>query len=492
MLKKITKLFESAGFWYLIVFSIFVLGFAARLYKVGNPIADWHSWRQADTASVTRFFVTDGIDLLRPRYHDISSIQTGIFNPNGYRMVELPIYNALHSILFQTFGYFSLEVWGRVLTALIATATAFFVFQIGKSLFGKWGAVLSLFFYLFTPFNIYFTRVILPDPLGVLFAVVSLWSFLNFTEKNKEIYFYLSAFAMALTLLIKPYFGFYLIPIFYLAVSKFGFRNILNDKRLRNKVVVYFAVSVIPFLMYRYWEAKFPEGIPFYKWAFNGNGIRFKPSFWYWIFGQRLSHLILGGLGIIPFVFGLLDIRLKNRLVQYMLLGAFVYVALVANANVMHDYYQIPLIPIISITLAGGVLYLWNSSTFNKTLTRIISVVSVFVMLITGWSLIKENYNVNHPEIIEAGNEIASITSKDDLILAPYNGDTALLYQTGRSGWPAVDDSIDNIISKGADYYLSVDLGSPDTKLIESRFKTIKKTNKYIIIDLKQPLIKQK
>jgi hypothetical protein len=127
---------------------------------------------------------------------------------------------------------------------------------------------------------------------------------------------------------------------------------------------------------------------------------------------------------------------------------------------------------------------LWNGGVFNKILTRFVLVISIGVMLITGWNQIKGNYAVNHTEIIEAGHEVDKITPKDALIVAPYNGDTAFLYQTNRWGWPAVDNSIDNIIKEGADYYVSVDLGSPDTKMIESRFKTIKKTDKYIIIDL--------
>jgi hypothetical protein len=89
---------------------------------------------------------------------------------------------------------------------------------------------------------------------------------------------------------------------------------------------------------------------------------------------------------------------------------------------------------------------------------------------------------------MEAGAEVARITPPDALIVAPYNGDTAFLYQTGRWGWPAIDNSIDKIIEEGASYYVSVDLGSPDTKMISSRFTTIEKTDKYIIINLREPL----
>src|SRR3989344_6214454 len=113
-----TKIVALIKNQYLILLIIVLLAFAARLYKIDNPIADWHSWRQADTASVSRIYLDEGIDLLRPKYHDISSIQTGYQNPEGYRMVEFPIFNLIHVLLFKTFGRFSFEVWGR-LTAVI-------------------------------------------------------------------------------------------------------------------------------------------------------------------------------------------------------------------------------------------------------------------------------------------------------------------------------------------------------------------------------------
>jgi hypothetical protein len=164
----------------------------------------------------------------------------------------------------------------------------------------------------------------------------------------------------------------------------------------------------------------------------------------------------------------------------------------VASANVMHDYYQILTIPAIALTLASGSVYLWNQTSFNKILTRFLLIFSVGIMLITGWYQIKGNYVVNHWEIIEAGAAIDKIAPKDALVVAPYAGDTAFLYQTKRNGWPVIDSSIDTIIKQGASFYVSVDLGSADTKMIESRFKTVEKTDKYIIVNLREPLVKLK
>jgi 4-amino-4-deoxy-L-arabinose transferase-like glycosyltransferase len=488
MLSKFTQLFKSKYFEYILLSLVLILGFSVRLYKIHNPIADWHSWRQADTASVTRIYVEEGINLLVPRYNDISSIQSRIANPQGFRMVEFPFYNAISAVAFNAFGSFSLEVWSRLITIFCALVTSVFLYLIGKKLGGKYLGLLSAFFYLFIPFNIYFTRVILPDPMGVMFGVVSLWAFFEFTTGNKKLLLFVSAIFMAATLLMKPYLGFYLFPIVYLAIRKYGPKSFFKNKKVIFGSIVYMVLAFVPFMLWRAWESKFPEGIPLYLWAFNENLIRFKPSWWYWIFGERLGHMILGSLGIIPFIFGVLNTKVKNLFVSAFLAGAFVYVTVVATANVMHDYYQILVIPAIALALATGTVYLWKNQIFNGILSKIVVTISIGVMLITGWNQIKGNYAVNHPEIIEAGAAIDKIAPKDALVIAPYMGDTAFLYQTKRSGWPVIDDSLDNIIKAGASYYVSVDLGSADTVNFAKRFTTIEKANNYIILDLTKPL----
>ena len=492
MNKRIVQFLGTKKFEYILLSLVILTGFFIRLYKIDNPVADWHSWRQADTASVTRIYVQQGVNLLIPRYADISSIQSRIDNPNGYRMVEFPFYNAISALVVNTFSNFSLEVWSRLVTVFCALTTSFFLYLIGKRFLGRIGGILSSFFYLFIPFNIYFTRVILPDPMGVMFGVIALWFFIKFFDDAGEAYLYLSAIFFALMILIKPYLGFYLFPVFYLTASKFGLKTILKNKKLILKTIVFLTIVFVPFIVWRWWESKFPAGIPLFWWAFNGNGIRFHPAFWNWIFGERLGHLILGSFGLIPFVFGVLNTKVKNYFIHWFLFGTFFYFMAVANANVMHDYYQILIIPVVALTLASGSVYLWNQQVFNKILTRSLLIFSIGIMMITGWYQIKGNYVINHWEIIEAGKAIDKIAPKDALVVAPYVGDTAFLYQTKRNGWPVIDSSIDTIIKQGASYYVSVDLGSADTKMIESRFKTIEKTDKYIIVDLLKPFSKTK
>jgi len=154
-----------------------------------------------------------------------------------------------------------------------------------------------------------------------------------------------------------------------------------------------------------------------------------------------------------------------------------VYLVIVATANVRHDYYQIPIIPAVSLSLALGSVWLWKRSKILLTL-------SVLVMFLIAWDRVKPFYQINHPELMEVGKVVDETLPRDAQIVIPYNGDTAFLYQTKRKGWPAIDNSIENLIERGADYYVSIDLGSSDTVNFSKRFEALVRTDKYIILDL--------
>ena len=486
MIKLITRLYSKKNIEYYLLSLIVLGGFLVRLYKINNPIADWHSFRQADTASVARLYLENGINLLYPKYYDLSSTQSRMLNPEGYRFVEFPIYNAIHALLAKNLNGISFEVWGRIVSIIFTLGSGILIFFLGVRFINKLGGILASFFFLFLPYNIYFTRVILPEPMAIFFGILGIWLFSLFVDKDKAIYLYLSGLSIALGLLIKPFIFFYTIPLVYLLLKKFPLKKIIQTPKLLIKLLIFVDIVLIPFLLWRAWISKFPAGIPGWIWMFNGDGIRLKPAFFRWIFGERLTKLILGFWGLPLFVFALVKSK-KNMFIHYFLLGIFIYVVVIATANVRHDYYQMIAIPAISLAIAEGFLYFWNSQDLNLKMSRALAVFSVFIMFITGAAQVREFYKVNHPEIIEAGKAVDRLAAKDAIVIAPYNGDTAFLYQTKRKGWPVIDSSVDEIKQKGADYYVSVSFNDPDTIDVINRYEVIEKTNSYLIADLNKP-----
>src|SRR3989344_8792296 len=111
---------------------LFILGFLVRLYRFDNPVADWHAFRQGDTNAVSQVYVNNGINLLYPKFFDLSNVASGLDNPKGYRFVEFPIYNAVQAGLFETVGIFKLEEWGRLITIFASVFGALFVYLLTR------------------------------------------------------------------------------------------------------------------------------------------------------------------------------------------------------------------------------------------------------------------------------------------------------------------------------------------------------------------------
>src|SRR4030042_3564559 len=164
---------------------ILLLGFTVRLYRFDNPIADWHAWRQADTSAVSRNFVTNGFDLLHPRFDDLSNVASGIDNPDGFRFVEFPIYNLFQAGFYKTIGILTLEQWGRLVTIIASLLSSVFIYLLIKKRFGFTAGFFSAFSFLFLPYNIYFSRVILPDPSMVMASLGGVYFFQKWIERNK-------------------------------------------------------------------------------------------------------------------------------------------------------------------------------------------------------------------------------------------------------------------------------------------------------------------
>jgi len=464
--------------WILVI--ILLGGFLVRLYRFTNPIADWHSWRQADTSAVSRNFIISGFDLLHPRYDDISNVQTGKDNPEGYRFVEFPLYNLFQAGLFKTIDVLTLEEWGRIVTIFSSLLTTLFLYLIVSKHANKKIGLLSAFFYTYTPYNIYYGRTILPDPSMAMAIFGGIWFFDIFLEKRRYAYFLLSIIFTASALLLKPYAIFFTLPMIYLAWKEFGF-GFLKKWELW----IFFVFSILPLVLWRLWMMKYPEGIPANTWLLNGNGIRFHPAFFRWLFYERITKLISGYGGIILLGWGLYLVKkTKNSLFFFsFLFSSLLYLVVFATGNVQHDYYQILITPSLAIFYGIGAYYLLIQHQRFVGLTVCLIATSIF--FIFGWYQIRDYFNINNPSLVIAGQAVNRLTPKHAKIIAPYNGDTSFLYQTKRKGWPSQEKSLPDMIAMGADYMVIANPGKADLELGKT-YNIVSETKEYVLFDLRK------
>ena len=461
---------------------IALLAFMLRLYKIDTPLLDWHSWRQADTASVTREFQKNGIQLLYPKYHDLSNIPSGLPNPEGYRMVEFPLYNALVASLLAVAPQLPLVVTSRVVSILFSIGTLISLFFFVTSYYGKKAGYLAAFFFAVLPYSIFYSRVILPEPVMVFFSTFSITCFRFFLLRNSNKYYFLSLASIAISFLLKPFTAF-LAPVYIVMIfEQRSLKEVARDLRL----YVYGVLAVVPFLLWRDWIQQFPEGIPASDWLFNGNGIRFRPAWVRWLGYERITKLILGYIGILALPVSLFESTMKKKFILLSWwLGIGLYFTVIATGNVQHDYYQALLTPIISFTLAHAVLVAdkWIANKTNALVSVGLLSVVTGVMLFLGWQQVKGYFNINHPEYAEVGQIAQEVLPEDALVIAPqYGGDTAFLFQTNRRGWP-LGFMIDEKIEQGAKYYVTTTLDD-EAKELAKKYFIVEQTEKYLILDL--------
>lgn len=471
-----------------IVFFLFIILFlltcGIRLYHLSSPVADWHSWRQVDTAAVARNFLRFGLDPMHPRYDDLSNIQTGKDNPQGWRMVEFPIYQVVGVVAYKAFPRLSLEEWLRLVSIVSTAGSVVLLGLLLIDLVGVFEGVIGAFIYAILPFSIYYGRTILPDPSATFFALLSLYLLVK-SDQKKQWFWWVTAAGVsaAISLLIRPMAAFLLLPSIYL-IGK----NNLFSKSTITKFFVYGIIALVPLLLWRYWISRYPEGIPASDWLFNKDNIRFKGAWFYWLFSQRLGDLILGYWGLIPFGLGIILMNKKKEGLFSLLWlsGMVLYFIIFAGGNVQHDYYQALMIPVVVWFVAKGLAYLFHRvNDWSFIASIILALVSVVFMWMFSWYTIRTYFWINRPEIVEAGKLADRILPKNAKVIAPYNGDTTFLYQTGRQGWPIGFD-IDKKIAMGAQYYVTVSPTDNDleTKALAKKYTVLVRNDKFAIIDL--------
>jgi 4-amino-4-deoxy-L-arabinose transferase-like glycosyltransferase len=446
------------------------ISIGARVYHIDGPVADWHSWRQADTAAVARNFLQFGIDPLHPRYDDLSNIQTGVDNPQGWRMVEMPIYQVVATYLYKFIPGISLEVSLRIVSIIATVGSVLLMGFLLTRLVSPFTGLVGAFIYAVLPFSIFYGRAILPGPFASFWALLSLSLLCKADSKRFwHVLTILAGVSAAIALLVRPMTAFLLLGSFYFLI-----KNGSNKQKILS-FILYGLLSCIPLLLWRRWILQFPQGIAPSEWLYNYGDIRFKGAWFHWLFARRIAELILGYWGLIPFGIGMAvkSVKKEGWFSFLWISGGLLYLIIFARGNVQHDYYQTLLIPIIVwFSAKGFVALIQPAANFHRLSSIGLAATCMLFLWAFSWFTIRTFYWINRPEIVEAGK-------------------AAFLYQTHRQGWPIGFD-IEKKIKQGAQYYVTVSPTDNDseTKELAKTYTILVRNDTYAIIDLTKPVKK--
>lgn len=427
------------------IYNILFLTLLIRLYHISFPVIGWHSWRQSDTAAIAKNFFLHGFRILYPQID-----WTG--NTPGYVESEFHIYPYLVSILYSVFGIY--DIWGRLVSVICSVVTVYFIYLIVKRVIGERTALWSAFIYAIIPLNIYYGRAFMPESMMLMCSAGGIYFFLKWYDDNMLVNLFFSSVLICLAVLIKlP--GFYLgLPLVYLAYKKYKSAFLLKPQLWIYAIIVF--VPVI--LWYYHAHQLFLNGGASFdiwnagesKWAMFG--LLLEPKLYHDIFLQCIAERHLTYPGFIICVWGLFLKRKYEleRLIDFWLIAVIIYILIAAQANRVHEYYQLPIIIPLSI-FTGKVFAKYIPSINFKEIfssnkfAAVIVLLSLILIPILSFlrvqnTLRSETYDSNVFKIADA---VKKDSDDNDLIVTVCDGNPVYLYISQRKGWTVVPQNID-------------------------------------------------
>ncbi len=113
-----------------------------------------------------------------------------------------------HPLLFQTMLSFAfhlgeIDLWGRVLSALVGLANVVVVYKLGGLLYGRRAGAIAAVFMSLMPYHVLVSRQILLDGPMTLFATLTLYLIARYASDRRPAFLFASAGAMACAVLSK-------------------------------------------------------------------------------------------------------------------------------------------------------------------------------------------------------------------------------------------------------------------------------------------------
>jgi 4-amino-4-deoxy-L-arabinose transferase-like glycosyltransferase len=409
---------------YPVVF-LLALALSVRLYNLTSPIIGAHSWRQSDTAAMSRNFYTNGLNLFSPQV-DWGGLP-------GYCETEFPIYSYIVALLYKIFGVH--DFLGRLFSVVCFLTAIYFLYRLVVNYFDSNVAFWSCLVYSILPLNIYYSRTFQPESMLLMCCIIGVYYFSIWLDSEQHQDLILSCVFVSLACLIKVLPIIYLgLPIFYLAWSKFGI------KLFSMRSLWIYSIFIIGSVFAWYYHAhniflEYGNTFGFSAESTDRYDYSVLLKLWFWtelIFRTVLRHFAIFCFPL--FISGLLIPRKNAR--EYVFDVWLVAVALtwilVPVTSIIHEYYQLPFM-IPAVVLVGKAC----NRYFGK---RKKAIVTCFCLaLITGSLIYSLDYmqieKTDKSAVFQLAQQVKSITPKNELIISSTGGDPTLLYLTDHRGW---------------------------------------------------------
>lgn len=478
-----------------------MIGLGIRLYDLTDPPLDFDATRQLHSALKTRGYyyamlsadATDGKSEL--------AINMG----EAIETLEPPVIEWLTAISYRLMGGETLWI-ARLYSIIFWTLAGVALFLLAKEMIGKDSAIIALAYFLLLPFGAIASRTFMPDPLMVMLILFSWWGVVYWQQAPTWKWSIIAGLLGGLTILCKFTAIFFVAGAFIGAVL--GCRSLHNAVR-NSRVWVMGILALMPYAIY-FIYAKYIANF------LDVDTFRFFPHLWLEpAFYLRWTEAINGTVNLEWAVVGLLGtclLRVKTQ--RAMLIGAwlgyFIYGMTLPYHIITHDYYQLPLIPLVAFGLAATANVIWQNMQGHPRLVYSLTIVLfLFGVGINTWNVRVKLKEVDyHGEAIfwqQLGEQlgpqakIAGLTHDYGFRLAFWGWVSSSNWMTSSdfalrelAGQDLQFDALFEEATAGKDYFLVTLINELDSQpaLKEKLYNNYPVDEKpgYLLFDLRHPL----
>jgi 4-amino-4-deoxy-L-arabinose transferase-like glycosyltransferase len=433
---------RRAGYFLVpIVFAAVVV----RLIQIDQPFIDPWSWRQSDVAAIARNFFENGFHFTRPQIDWAG-------NEAGYVGTEFPILPFVAALFYKVLG---VQEWiGRMQGVVFFAAALPFFFLLVRRVFGAVVAGWATFFYAFAPLSIIASRAFIPDVPSLSLALIGMYFFLDWSERDDRRSLFASALLISLALLIKLPTAVIGAPLLFLAVAAVydrrgpsgdsvgGQRLPLRELMMRWELWLFAVITLAPATVW-YWHAHRIAENFYPHHFFGGGGFRIMDAAWYWKIAQQtaLSSLTLGLFALAIVGAFALPRGKYTRLFHWWLAAMALFVFFVGYGN-RHQWYQLPLVPIAAVFAGCACEWIGARLQIPRAVLALGAVLLAASFAISSYFCVQPFYRPAAAGLRNLGLELQEATTRNALLIAADDGDPTVFYYAHRKGWHFLEEGI--------------------------------------------------
>jgi 4-amino-4-deoxy-L-arabinose transferase-like glycosyltransferase len=418
-----------------VVVVLLVVAVVIRLPTLDLPLLERHEFRQTQTAYTARVYHREGIDLLQP--------QVPVLGPPWVVPFEFPLFQAGAALVMDAGVGETVALRGFSLMWFIVSAVL--LYALLRPRIGTVGAIAALVVFLFSPFEIVWSRTSTIESMATAATLGFAVAALTWRERGGRWWWGLALALGSIAMLVKITTAvFWIVPF---AVLGFG-RD--ADARGAMRSVAAWALALVPLAVGLAWT-RYADGIkaaseatasltsaalaPF---TFGTLGDRFDPAVW---IAALAPSVVLTTMFLLP-VMALIAYRVawrdgQLRFVTWLTVAYAAPIVVLLHLYELHDYYSVAVAPAAAAIVGVGVAGLAGS---RHVLARpaLLVAAAVFVAgvaLHAGYALPIYGRPPIWVGLLRLSDQIAAETRPDQLVaIMGRDWNPALLYHADRRG----------------------------------------------------------